>query len=116
MIEIADVFRRFGGDYKNKYGFAMLPSHERVINDIINCRTKNLGVTYSVVIPVTKMFFPIVLAKIGTVQNAILSRLKNGWNNVRKNFYPYLIFTSLSRFQKNFGRFFGQTKRTVTLF
>ena len=43
MIEIADVFRRFGGDYKNKYGIAMLPSHERVINDIINCRTKNLG-------------------------------------------------------------------------
>jgi hypothetical protein len=43
MIEIADVFRRFGPDYKNKFGAAMLPSHERVITDIINCRTKNLG-------------------------------------------------------------------------
>ena len=43
MIEIADVFRSFGEEYKIKFDAAMLPSHERVINDIINCRTKNLG-------------------------------------------------------------------------
>jgi hypothetical protein len=51
MIETADVFRLFGEDYKKKHDTAMLPSHERVINDIINCRTKNLGGICSVVTP-----------------------------------------------------------------
>lgn len=43
MIEVSDIFRRFGGDYLAKHGDAMLPSHKRALNDIVNCRTEALG-------------------------------------------------------------------------
>jgi hypothetical protein len=43
MIEIAEVFRRFAADYLAAHGAAMLPSHRRAIDDIVNCRTAALG-------------------------------------------------------------------------
>lgn len=43
MIELADVFRHFGSAYLNTYGETMLPSHRKVISDVINCRTPALG-------------------------------------------------------------------------
>lgn len=43
MIEIADVFRRFGAAYLDSFGSNMLPSHHRVIADIQKCRTEALG-------------------------------------------------------------------------
>ena len=43
MIEIADVFHRFAGDYLDKHGTTMLPSHRRAIADILRCRTAELG-------------------------------------------------------------------------
>jgi len=43
MIEIADVFRRFAADYVSAHGASMLPSHQRAIDDILNCRTAALG-------------------------------------------------------------------------
>lgn len=43
MIEIADVFRRFAGDYLSAHGALMLPSHQRAITDIQQCRTEALG-------------------------------------------------------------------------
>jgi hypothetical protein len=48
MIEVADVFRRFAGDYLSahdagKTGASMLPSHRRAITDIVACRTEALG-------------------------------------------------------------------------
>jgi len=43
MVELADVFNRFAPDYLRKHGAAMLPSHHRAINDIIQCRTEALG-------------------------------------------------------------------------
>ena len=43
MIEIADVFRRFGGDYLSAHGASMPPSHRRAIADIQACRTEALG-------------------------------------------------------------------------
>ena len=43
MIEIADVFRRFAADYVSVHGASMLPSHQRAIEDILNCRTAALG-------------------------------------------------------------------------
>jgi hypothetical protein len=43
MIEIADVFRRFAADYVSAHGAAMLPSHRRAIEDILDCRTAALG-------------------------------------------------------------------------
>jgi hypothetical protein len=40
---VADIFRRFGDRYEKAYGAAMLPSHRRVMTDIIACRTEALG-------------------------------------------------------------------------
>jgi hypothetical protein len=43
VIEIADVFRRFAGEYLSAHGAAMPPSHRRAIADIQACRTEVLG-------------------------------------------------------------------------
>ncbi len=43
MLEVADVFQRYGGEYLDKYGPKMLPSHQRAIQDILNCRTPAMG-------------------------------------------------------------------------
>jgi uncharacterized Zn finger protein (UPF0148 family) len=43
MIEVADVFRRFAADYLSAHGASMLPSHQRAITDILDCRTAALG-------------------------------------------------------------------------
>ena len=43
MLELADIFRQYGPAYIKKYGDRMLPSHKRVISDIVNCRTPALG-------------------------------------------------------------------------
>jgi hypothetical protein len=43
VIEVADVFRRFAGDYLSAHGASMPPSHRRAIADIQACRTEALG-------------------------------------------------------------------------
>ena len=43
MTELADIFRRHGTAYRQKYGKRMLPSHRRAMEDIENCRTEALG-------------------------------------------------------------------------
>jgi hypothetical protein len=43
VIEIADVFRCFAGDYLLAHGASMLASHRRAITDILACRTEALG-------------------------------------------------------------------------
>ncbi|MFQ5923405.1 MAG: IS91 family transposase [Anaerolineales bacterium] len=43
MIELAEIFRRHGPAYRDKYGPRMLPSHLRAMRDIEDCRTQALG-------------------------------------------------------------------------
>jgi hypothetical protein len=43
VITLADVFRRFAGDYVSRHRASMLPSHARAIADILACRTEALG-------------------------------------------------------------------------
>ncbi len=43
MVELADIFRRYGPDYIDRFGDRMLPSHHRAIQDIIACRTDKMG-------------------------------------------------------------------------
>jgi hypothetical protein len=43
MPEVADVFRRYGPDYRARFGEDLLPSHHRAMDDIISCRTEALG-------------------------------------------------------------------------
>jgi hypothetical protein len=42
-VELADVVRRFGGEYRSHYGHVMMPSQERALSDIAACCTKELG-------------------------------------------------------------------------
>jgi hypothetical protein len=43
VIEVADVLRRFAGDYLAAHGAAMPPSHRRAVADLVACRTPVLG-------------------------------------------------------------------------
>lgn len=43
MSEIADLFRKAGGAYRDRFGDRMLPSHRRAMRDIALCRTPALG-------------------------------------------------------------------------
>lgn len=43
MWEVADVLRRYGGEYLAAFGEAMLPSHRRAFQDILQCRTPAMG-------------------------------------------------------------------------
>lgn len=43
MVTMADILTTFGQSYIHKYHEDILPSHKRVIYDVINCRTEVLG-------------------------------------------------------------------------
>ena len=43
MVELAEIFRRYGPDYIDRFGSKILPSHHRAMNDIICCRTEQMG-------------------------------------------------------------------------
>jgi len=43
MLRLADVMRRHGPDYLQRYGDAVLPSHARAVHAITSCRTAALG-------------------------------------------------------------------------
>jgi hypothetical protein len=43
MLEVADIFRLHGPEYRSQFGKQMLPSHRRAMQDIETCRTASLG-------------------------------------------------------------------------
>jgi hypothetical protein len=43
VLELADIFREGGPDYRQTHGSRMLPSHRRAMRDIEACRTAALG-------------------------------------------------------------------------
>jgi hypothetical protein len=43
MLEVADIFRLHGPDYRAQFGNQLLPSHRRAMQDIETCRTASLG-------------------------------------------------------------------------
>ena len=43
MVEMADIFRHCGPQYRAKFGARMLPSHRKVMRAIERCRTAELG-------------------------------------------------------------------------
>lgn len=43
MLELADVVRRFGASYRQRFGAWMPPSHRAALHDIETCRTAALG-------------------------------------------------------------------------
>jgi len=43
MLEVADIFRLHGPEYREQFGARMLPSQRRAMQDIEQCRTATLG-------------------------------------------------------------------------
>lgn len=43
MPELAEIFRRYGSTYRERFGDRMLPSHRRALQDIADCCTETLG-------------------------------------------------------------------------
>jgi hypothetical protein len=43
MVELAEIFRLHGPEYRAKFSARMLPSHRRAMQDIERCRTESLG-------------------------------------------------------------------------
>ncbi|MFC1854088.1 transposase, partial [candidate division CSSED10-310 bacterium] len=43
MLELADIFRLYGPQYRALYQDRMLPSHKRAMSDIEHCRTEVMG-------------------------------------------------------------------------
>jgi Transposase zinc-binding domain len=43
MTELADIFNQYGDTYRTRYGERMLPSHQVVMQAIVQCRTEQLG-------------------------------------------------------------------------
>jgi hypothetical protein len=43
VIEVADVFRRYGSEYLQKFSKRMPSSHRRAFKDILRCRTSAMG-------------------------------------------------------------------------
>ena len=43
MLEVAEIFRLHGPEYRARFGARMLPSHLRAMQDIETCRTASLG-------------------------------------------------------------------------
>lgn len=43
MLELADIFRRYGPEYRAKFKDRILPSHLRAMRDIEDCRTEAMG-------------------------------------------------------------------------
>jgi Putative transposase/Transposase zinc-binding domain len=42
-VQLADVLRRHGPSYIERYGASMLPSHLRAMRDLVRCRTPEMG-------------------------------------------------------------------------
>jgi len=42
-LELAEIFRRYGDTYRQKYATGLLPSHRQTMRDIERCRTDALG-------------------------------------------------------------------------
>jgi hypothetical protein len=42
-LELAEIFRRYGSAYRQKYAAGLLPSHRQTMRDIERCRTDALG-------------------------------------------------------------------------
>ncbi|MBI4639651.1 MAG: transposase zinc-binding domain-containing protein, partial [Candidatus Tectomicrobia bacterium] len=43
MPELAEIFRRYGPAYQERFGDRMPPSHQRALHDIAACRPETLG-------------------------------------------------------------------------
>src|ERR1700747_1146602 len=86
-FEVADLFRCYGADYRQKHGASMSVAQRRVMTAIELCRTAVLGGHLSSVTTVAISAMLTTLAPIGIVQNANRWLEPNGWRIVTANYY-----------------------------
>src|SRR5207244_8883892 len=88
MLEVAEIFRLHGPEYRAKFGARMLPSHRRAMQDIEQCRTAALG---------GQLYFcnqcqderSITPARTATVPSAATTKPIHGWTSNRICCCPY---------------------------
>jgi hypothetical protein len=70
MPEVADVLRRHGREYLERFGAELLPNHHRAVDDLLSCRTRALGGSCSNVITVATSTMSTTPAATGAVPSA----------------------------------------------
>ena len=70
MLEVADVFRRYGDNYLRQFGRQMLPSHRRAFTDICSVARQPWGHMSIGATAVDTSMLSITPAKIGIVPSA----------------------------------------------
>ncbi|MBE9510589.1 MAG: transposase zinc-binding domain-containing protein [Bacteroidetes bacterium] len=45
-MTVNEIIRLYRGQYENKYGTNMLPSHQRALDDLAKCRTEEMGTVH----------------------------------------------------------------------
>ena len=90
--EIVDILYHHMDDYKAEY--PLWPEHRKIVSDLLNCRTAQLGVILSAVTTVAQCALRTIPAVIGTAPNASTCRGKDGLKNEKTRFYPSATFMS----------------------
>jgi hypothetical protein len=78
MIEVADVFRRFAAVYLSAHGASRRSSHQRAIEDILNCCTQHPVARSDAAIHGTPRRSLIIPATTAVVPSVTLRRSRNG--------------------------------------
>jgi hypothetical protein len=105
-LEVADILRRFGPSYAQTH--AMSPFEQRLIDDLITCRTARLGYVGGLTSAIWSAALNAVLsdklttrAAIGIVPNVRPSPRCDGSRPDGRSFYPHPIFTPCSPYRMN---------------
>lgn len=91
MLEIADIFRRHGKAYVDRYGKTMLPSHIHAFHSILKCRTAAWEAMYITVISVAGIDMSIIPASTRRVRNAVVIDRTNGSLHVAAKSFRFAI-------------------------
>ena len=86
MLELADIFRKYGQEYLSLYGQDMLPSHTRALYDVANCQTEYFGGHAYECDHCGLDHISIIHVVIEIALNARIIILKNGWRKGKEKF------------------------------
>jgi hypothetical protein len=96
MLEVADIFRLHGPDYRTHFANRMLPSHLRAMQDIEQCRTASLGGQLYYCAQCDQQRYSFIPARIATAPSAKTSRPMNGSKSKRICCFPLITSWSPS--------------------
>src|SRR5271157_895749 len=94
-VELAEIFRRYGNSYRQKYAAHMPSTHLKAMRAIEQCRTEAL-VGRSTVVRIANTFNTVITPAVtGIVQNVRTKMHNTGWRS--KRIFSCLCLTSCSR-------------------